>query len=81
MDAVGLQVHKFTPRRDLPVARLKRPQNGSSRRGGDDRLVRQTMRLAQRYSKRPADPLLYMVTAGLIGFTFALMIGPRPRPD
>ena len=79
MDADRLQPHRFTPRRDLSAARHKIRRNEPRRRGSDDRLVRQTMRLAQRYSKRPADPFLYMVAAGLIGFAFALMIGPRPR--
>ena len=81
MNADGLQSSRFTRRRDLFTTRSKRLRVGASRRGLDDRLVRQTMRLAQRYSKRPADPFLYMMTAGLIGFAFALMIGPRPRPD
>lgn len=81
MNADGLQSSLFTLRRDLSAMRSKRLRDGASRRGIDDRLVRQTMRLAQRYSKRPADPFLCMMTAGLIGFAFALMIGPRPRPD
>lgn len=81
MDANRSPTRTFIPRRDSAAARSKIRRRGSSRRGIDDRLVRQTMRLAQRYSKRPADPFLYMMTAGLIGFAFALMIGPRPRPD
>lgn len=81
MDANRSPTRTFIPRRGSAAARSKIIGRGSSRRGIDDRLVRQTMRLAQRYSKRPADPFLYMMTAGLIGFAFALMIGPRPRPD
>jgi hypothetical protein len=81
MDANRSPTRTFIPRRDLASARSKIRSRASNRRGIDDRLVRQTMRLAQRYSKRPADPFLYMMTAGLIGFAFALMIGPRPRPD
>lgn len=44
-----------------------------------DRLVEESMRLARRYSKRPADPLLHLVVAGLFGFAFALLLMPRSR--
>lgn len=81
MESDRSQARRFIPRRGLSLARPKGLRDRPRRRGGDDRLVRQTMSLAQRYSKRPADPFLYMVAAGLIGFAFALMIGPRPRAD
>jgi hypothetical protein len=45
----------------------------------DDRVVEETLRLARRLSRPRSDPLLHLITAGLAGFAFALLLWPRSR--
>jgi hypothetical protein len=45
----------------------------------DGRVVEESLRLARRLSRPRADPLLHLVTAGLVGFALALLLMPRSR--